>query len=293
MSRLLSPGRSTVLVLVGLVLLSFNLRPAAVSVGPVLAEVRAGLDMSATTAGLLTSLPVLAFAGFGALAPALARRFGVHRVTLLALLSLVVGLFVRVPVSDAWPFLGLSLLALGGMAMANVLLPSLVKLHFPDRIGRVTAIYTGALSIGLTAALILTVPLSDAGGGWRFGLGAWAVLALLAALPWLQPGRARPRPGGAAPRRPPDRRRPHPARAGDGAVLRAPVDAGLRDLRLVRPALARQRLLPHHRRRPGRDGRGDQHPAVAVAARRARPQRPAARTSCWRSWPATRSRTSA
>lgn len=186
MSRLLSPGRaSTVLVLVGLVLLSFNLRPAAVSVGPVLAEVRAGLDMSATTAGLLTSLPVLAFAGFGALAPALARRFGVHRVTLLAVLSLVVGLFVRVTVSGAWAFLGLSLVALGGMAMANVLLPSLVKLHFPDRIGRVTALYTGALSVGLTVALTLTVPLSDAGGSWRFGLGAWAVLALLAALPWL------------------------------------------------------------------------------------------------------------
>ncbi len=186
MSRLPSSGRNTVLVLVGLVLLSFNLRPAAVSVGPVLAEVRAGLHMSATTAGLLTSLPVLAFAGFGALAPALARRFGVHRVTLLALLSLVLGLFTRVAVSHGWAFLALSLVALGGMAMANVLLPSLVKLHFPDRIGRVTALYTGALSIGLTVALTLTVPLSDAGGSWRYGLGAWAVLALVAALPWLR-----------------------------------------------------------------------------------------------------------
>ena len=186
MSRLLSPGRSALLVLVGLVLLSFNLRPAAVSVGPVLAEVRTGLGMSATTAGLLTSLPVLAFAGFGALAPALARRFGVHRVTLLALLSLVVGLFARVTVSAAWAFLVLSLVALGGMAMANVLLPSLVKLHFPDRIGRVTSLYTGALSVGLTAALTLTVPLADAGGSWRYGLGAWAVLAMVAALPWLR-----------------------------------------------------------------------------------------------------------
>ena len=54
--------RRTTLVLVGLVLLALNLRPAAVSVGPVLAEVRDGLGMSATSAGLLTSLPVLAFA---------------------------------------------------------------------------------------------------------------------------------------------------------------------------------------------------------------------------------------
>jgi CP family cyanate transporter-like MFS transporter len=66
-----------------------------------------------------------------------------------------------------------------------VLLPSLVKLHFPDRIGRVTALYTTALSIGLTATLVLTVPISEAFGGWRAGLGAWSGLALVAALPWL------------------------------------------------------------------------------------------------------------
>ena len=35
-----SARRTSALVLVGLVLLSFNLRPTAVSVGPVLAEVR-------------------------------------------------------------------------------------------------------------------------------------------------------------------------------------------------------------------------------------------------------------
>ena len=69
--------------------------------------------------------------------------------------------------------------------MANVLLPSLVKLHFPDRIGLVTAIYTTALSTGLTAALVLTVPISDALGGWRYGLGAWAVVAVIAAIPWI------------------------------------------------------------------------------------------------------------
>lgn len=177
--------RASLLVLVGLVLLSLNLRPAAVSVGPVLAEVRAGLGMSGSAAGLLTSLPVLAFACFGALAPAAARIAGVHRVTLLALLAVVAGLLGRALTHSEALFLALSMLALGGMAMANVLLPSLVKLHFPDRVGPVTAIYTTALAIGLTGALVLTVPIAEAYGGWRSGLGAWAVVALVAAIPWL------------------------------------------------------------------------------------------------------------
>ncbi|MDI6910232.1 MFS transporter [Nocardioides sp.] len=180
-----SARRTAALVLVGLVLLSFNLRPAAISVGPVLAEVRDAFEMSGATAGLLTSLPVIAFAVFGALAPAAAHRIGIHRVTLLALLAAIAGLVGRVLTHQEGVFLLLSLVALAGMAMANVLLPSLVKLHFPDRIGRVTAIYTTALSIGLTSALVLTVPISAAFGGWRSGLGAWAILAVLAAMPWL------------------------------------------------------------------------------------------------------------
>jgi CP family cyanate transporter-like MFS transporter len=71
------------------------------------------------------------------------------------------------------------------MAAANVLLPSLVKLHFPDRVGFFTALYTTSLAIGLTAASVATVPVSDHFGSWRYGLGIWAVAAGLAALPWI------------------------------------------------------------------------------------------------------------
>lgn len=173
------------LVLAGIVAAAVNLRPAAVSVGPVLAEVREDLGLSGLVAGLLTSLPVIAFAAFGVASPAAARRFGVHRLTLVSLLMLVAGLTGRALVDSAVPFLLLSLLALAGMASGNVLLPALVKHHFPDRVGAVTAAYTTALAVFLTASLTLTVPIADLGGSWRWGLGAWAVVALLSAIPWL------------------------------------------------------------------------------------------------------------
>ncbi len=172
-------------MLVGLVLLALNLRPAAVSVAPVLAEVREALGMSDSGTGLLTSLPVLAFAVFGALAPWLAARIGLHRVTLLALVCVIVGLGGRAAVSTEAAFLALSLLALAGMAVANVVLPSLVKLHFPDRVGLVTAIYTTTLTVGLTAALWLTVPFSHVFDSWRGGLAVWAAMACAAVVPWL------------------------------------------------------------------------------------------------------------
>jgi len=174
-----------VLVVLGIVVLAFNLRPAAVSVGPVLGDISDGLHMTAAETGLLTSLPVLAFAVFGALAPRLARLIGLHRLTLVALLCVVGGLAGRAAVTSVPVFLLLSLLALAGMATANVLLPSLVKLHFPDRVGLMTSIYSTALAIGLTSASVLTVPISEARDGWRSGLMVWSVTALIAALPWL------------------------------------------------------------------------------------------------------------
>ena len=184
MTRLRLTGSG--LVLVGIAALAFNLRPAAVSVGPVLDEIRDGLDMSGTEAGILTSLPVLAFAIFGAAAPRLAVLFGPHRLTLGALLAVAVGLFGRTRVDDVPAFLTFSLVAVAGMATANVLMPSLVRRHFPDRVGSVTAVYTTALAVGLTAASVLTVPVSEHfDGGWRTGLAVWAATGAIAVLPWL------------------------------------------------------------------------------------------------------------
>jgi len=174
-----------VLVVVGIVVVAFNLRPAAVSVGPVLDEITNGLGMSSTTAGVLTTLPVLSFAAFGALAPWLARVLGLHRITLVAVVAVVFGLVLRSQTANVPLFLLLSLLALAGMATTNVLLPSLVKLHFPDRVGLMTSIYTTSLAIGLTLSSVLTVPLSEHFGSWRWGLFAWAATALVAALPWI------------------------------------------------------------------------------------------------------------
>src|SRR5690606_32102645 len=177
-------GRRT-LLLIGLALLAFNLRPAAVSVGPVLEEVRQGLALTPATTSLLTTLPVVAFALVGAAAPWLARTLGMHRVTLLSLGAVVLGLTARSLTDSGGRFLVWTFVAVAGMACANVLAPSLVKLHFPDRLGSATALYTTSMAVGLTLSLTTTVPISELSGSWRWGLGTWAVVALLAALPWL------------------------------------------------------------------------------------------------------------
>jgi CP family cyanate transporter-like MFS transporter len=59
------PGRSAArrsLTLLGIVVLAINLRPAVSSLGISLGDVGESLGFSGSTAGLLTTLPVLCFA---------------------------------------------------------------------------------------------------------------------------------------------------------------------------------------------------------------------------------------
>ncbi len=121
--------------------------------------------MSPAVSGVLTTLPVICFALTGAAAPRLSRRMGAHRLTVAALVTMTVGMLARVAVSGAWAFIGLSVFALTGGAITNVLMPSLVKRHFPHRIGRMTAVYTTAMALAQTLAAGLSVPIGSAGGG--------------------------------------------------------------------------------------------------------------------------------
>lgn len=177
--------RGTVLLIAALGLTGFSMRTAVTSVGAVLDDIEHGLHTSSAIAGLLTTLPVVCFAGLGSLAPRLAAKLGPHRLLVCTLIVSAVGLLLRAFAGSIWIFLLLSVLALTGGAIANVLLPTLVKQHFPNRIGPMTAVYTTALAVGTTAGAGLTVPIGSIGDGWRFGIGSWSLFVVVAVLPWL------------------------------------------------------------------------------------------------------------
>ncbi|MBD1550991.1 CynX/NimT family MFS transporter [Pseudomonas typographi] len=190
------PTRPWVL-LVALVLVALNLRPALSSLAPLLGQVSADVGLSASAAGLLTTLPVLCLGVFAPLAALLARRLGAERVVLMVLVALGAGIALRTQFGAAGLFIG-SLLSGASIGIIGVLLPGIVKRDFPRHAGTLTGVYTMALCLGAALAAGASVPLADAlGGSWRFGLGFWTVPALLAALAWWPQAK-----GGAAARHP-------------------------------------------------------------------------------------------
>ncbi len=178
-TRTVRPG---VALVAAVLLVAFNLRIAITSLGALLDRL-GELGLSPTMQGVLTSLPGLCFAAVGATAMWVTRKVGVDRGLEAALLLLAVGLVLRV--LDGTPALVAgTFVACGGIALANVLIPAIVKEHFPHKVGAITGAYTAVLSLGSAAGAALTVPIAQATGSWRFALGAWAIVAVVAAVAW-------------------------------------------------------------------------------------------------------------
>ncbi|MEO6943725.1 MAG: MFS transporter [Lacisediminihabitans sp.] len=172
---------------VGLAILVFsaNLRGAIVGVSPLIEMIRADNHYTAATVGLLTTIPVLCFGIFSPLVPELARRIGIERSIFAALGALILGILLRLLPDSFSLFFGTFIIG-AAVAVGNVLLPSLIKRDFPDRVGLMTGLYTMTLSAGAGLAASIVVPLVDATGwGWREVLALMAIPAVVAAALWI------------------------------------------------------------------------------------------------------------
>lgn len=173
------------LFIMGIIFVSFNLRPAITSVGPLVGMIRADTGLSNGEAGFITTLPLLAFALLSPIVPGLAKKIGRETTIFLALLLLSCGIFIRSIGWIATLFLGTGLIGIGA-AFCNVLLPGMVKQSFPTKVGMMTGIYTVALSLCAGIAPGISVPLAEnLPSGWQGSLRMWGIAVIIALIIWL------------------------------------------------------------------------------------------------------------
>ncbi|KMM60905.1 transporter [Bacillus glycinifermentans] len=174
-----------IFLITGIIFIAFNLRPAITSVGSLISSIRTDLDMTNGMAGFLTTLPLLSFAILSPVAPKLGQRLGNERTLWIGLVVLLIGILLRSYGEAFTLFAGTALIGVG-IAVLNVLLPSLIKHKFPDKAGIMTSIYTTAMSIFAALASGISIPLSHGlDWGWSASLMIWAGLAFLAILIWV------------------------------------------------------------------------------------------------------------
>jgi MFS transporter, CP family, cyanate transporter len=177
--------KKSTFLLLGIILAACNLRAPLTSLGPLIHSIRVDLGISNGLAGLLTTLPLISFALLSPIAPKIGVRFGNERTLLFGLLVLVIGVLVRSIGFTFTLFTGTALIGLG-IAMGNVLLPSLVKHKFPNKVGLITSIYSTSMGICAALASGISIPIAQGlHAGWKLSLACWAGLAVLATCIWV------------------------------------------------------------------------------------------------------------
>lgn len=182
--RSMVSGRSALMV-IGILLIGANLRAPFTGVPPILSFIQEDLGLNALQAGALTALPLIAFATVSPLASLLTLRLGLERALLAGMLAILAGIVCRSAPLATCLYLGTALIG-AGIAVGNVLLPSLIKREFPARVAPITAAYV--VTMGATGAVVsaTSIPLMRAlGGQWATGLTVVAVLPIAALFLWL------------------------------------------------------------------------------------------------------------
>ncbi|MCP3739449.1 CynX/NimT family MFS transporter [Rossellomorea sp. BNER] len=178
-----SSSRTTILLLLGIVLVAANLRPALTSVGPLIGDIRADMSLSNVQAGLITTIPLIGFAGLSILAPRLGRRFGNEVMLFAGLIALTIGTLLRFIPSIVMLYMGTALLGLA-IAVCNVLLPGLIKHKFPGKVGLMTGVYSTSMGVFAAIAAGISVPLTKS-LNWNGSLAVWAILGVIAVVIWI------------------------------------------------------------------------------------------------------------
>ncbi|AXV66124.1 MFS transporter [Pseudoalteromonas lipolytica] len=175
----------TLLLVLGIFLIAASLRAPITGIAPVLEQIIEQFKLTASQAGMLTTLPLIAFAIASPMAASLAKKYGLELSLFIALLLIGVGVLSRLIDSASVLFIGTAVIGVG-IAIGNVLLPSLIKRDFSHKVAVMTSSYVLAMGIFGGSYSALITPLAEYKEiGWQVALASYSLLVLLAIVVWL------------------------------------------------------------------------------------------------------------
>lgn len=176
---------SSAILILGILFIAANLRGPITGIGPVLEQVIETFQLTASQAGMLTTLPLLAFAIASPMATVLAKKQGLEVSLFIALILIGLGISSRIIDSMIVLYIGTAVIGVG-IAIGNVLLPSLIKRDFPNKVALMTSAYVLAMGIFAGSYSALLIPLAAYKDlGWQIALACYGLVTLVSIIIWL------------------------------------------------------------------------------------------------------------
>ncbi|MCH4010047.1 CynX/NimT family MFS transporter [Companilactobacillus sp.] len=173
--------------IISMMLIAANLRLPITIIPPLLKSIEKNLGVPGSLMGLVTSIPLIAFAVFSPIIVKIAKKFGNELTVFLFFIILIVGSYLRI-IPSIWAlFIGTTLVGIG-IDSGNVLVPAMIKDHLPTKIPLGTGLYTlsmlliGAIGTALSGIFITKISL----GSTLAILSALSIVALIVWIPNLR-----------------------------------------------------------------------------------------------------------
>lgn len=171
-------------MLIGIFLIAATMRAPLTATGVLTGIIRDEMALSSWQAGLITTVPLIVFFLTSPILPKWGERFGINRLLFLGMLAIVAGQLFRAVSGYCGFLVGTAIMALG-ISAANVLLPALLKLEYPSKVGVITSGYIPMMTFSAGISAGLTIPIMTYTHlGWREGLAIWSLLGLVAFFLW-------------------------------------------------------------------------------------------------------------
>lgn len=172
-----------VIILLGIILLGMILRTPITSVGAIIGPLKNLLEINNTVAGLITTIPLMAFAIFSPFVAKISNKIGLEKTLYLAAIVTSIGLLLRFYINTSVFFVTTFIIGVG-LTVGNVLIPGLTKKYFPENLGVMTGFYAVVMNISASVAAGISYPiLSSNVGGEKFSTGLavniWLIVSLL------------------------------------------------------------------------------------------------------------------
>ena len=177
--------KDAILIILGILFISFNLRAPITAVGSIVEMIQQEYALSTAAAGFITTLPLLAFAVVSPFVAKLSNKIGHAMTMMMGLILIFCGEFIRSYTGAAGLFIGTAVIGVG-IAIGNVIIPAIIKLYFSEKVGTVTSIYTSGMCIFAAVGAGISVPLAKGMNlGWKNALASWFILTVITILIWL------------------------------------------------------------------------------------------------------------
>ena len=172
-----------VIILLGIILLGMILRTPITSVGAIIGPLKNLLEINNTVAGLITTIPLIAFAIFSPFVAKISNKIGLEKTLYLAAIVTSIGLLLRFYINTSVFFVTTFIIGVG-ITVGNVLLPGLAKKYFPENLGVMTGFYAVVMNVSASVAAGISYPiLSSNVGGEKFSTGLavniWLIISLI------------------------------------------------------------------------------------------------------------------